>query len=144
MKLYAAGWNDDQINEQKSFTDGRIVVGEQDTPPAVKACDYLLRYAQISCWLSLRPRRLQATGMGFSKAGNTLGFRAEFTYPPTATASSNLTIRLGMSGNSRPTPPDELWQRLFSRKIEDEEPLTNFSPSHAASERASVIIKNRD
>ena len=37
-KLYAAGWNDDQINEQKSFTDGRIVVvGEQGTPPAVKA-----------------------------------------------------------------------------------------------------------
>jgi type I site-specific restriction endonuclease len=25
-KLYAAGWNDDQISEQKSFTDGRIVV----------------------------------------------------------------------------------------------------------------------
>jgi len=25
-KLYAAGWNDDQINEQKSFTDGRIFV----------------------------------------------------------------------------------------------------------------------
>jgi len=25
-KLYAAGWNDDQISEQKSFTDGRIIV----------------------------------------------------------------------------------------------------------------------
>jgi hypothetical protein len=25
-KLYAAGWNDDQISEQKSFTDGRILV----------------------------------------------------------------------------------------------------------------------
>lgn len=25
-KLYAAGWTDDQISEQKSFTDGRIVV----------------------------------------------------------------------------------------------------------------------
>jgi hypothetical protein len=24
-KLYAAGWNNDQINEQKTFTDGRIV-----------------------------------------------------------------------------------------------------------------------
>jgi hypothetical protein len=24
--LYAAGWNDDQISEQKSFTDGRIIV----------------------------------------------------------------------------------------------------------------------
>jgi hypothetical protein len=25
-KLYAAGWSDEQISEQKSFTDGRIVV----------------------------------------------------------------------------------------------------------------------
>ena len=24
-KLYAAGWNDDQISEQKSFIDGRII-----------------------------------------------------------------------------------------------------------------------
>ncbi|MDP3111381.1 MAG: hypothetical protein Q8M71_04695 [Thermodesulfovibrionales bacterium] len=27
-KLYASGWNDDQISEQKTFTDGRIVVVE--------------------------------------------------------------------------------------------------------------------
>lgn len=25
-KLYAAGWTDEQISEQKTFTDGRIVV----------------------------------------------------------------------------------------------------------------------
>jgi type I restriction enzyme R subunit len=25
-KLYEAGWTDDQISEQKTFTDGRIVV----------------------------------------------------------------------------------------------------------------------
>ena len=25
-KLYVAGWNDDQINEQRTFTDGRIMV----------------------------------------------------------------------------------------------------------------------
>jgi len=25
-KLYDAGWSDDQISEQKTFTDGRIVV----------------------------------------------------------------------------------------------------------------------
>jgi type I restriction enzyme, R subunit len=24
--LYTAGWSDDQINEQKLFTDGRIIV----------------------------------------------------------------------------------------------------------------------
>lgn len=27
-KLYAAGWTDDQTSEQKTFTDGRIVVAE--------------------------------------------------------------------------------------------------------------------
>lgn len=26
-KLYAAGWTDEQINEQQTFTDGRIVPG---------------------------------------------------------------------------------------------------------------------
>ena len=29
-KLYASEWNDDQISEQKSFTDGRIVVATHD------------------------------------------------------------------------------------------------------------------
>ena len=24
--LYASGWNDDQISEQKSFTDGRLLL----------------------------------------------------------------------------------------------------------------------
>jgi len=32
-KLYSAGWDDDQISEQKTFTDGRILVGGA-TPPA--------------------------------------------------------------------------------------------------------------
>ena len=27
-KLYAAGWTDDQISEQRTFTDGRIVVAD--------------------------------------------------------------------------------------------------------------------
>ncbi|OGP27534.1 MAG: hypothetical protein A2038_09715 [Deltaproteobacteria bacterium GWA2_57_13] len=44
-KLYAAGWDDDQISEQKSFTDGRIVVvGEKVRRRAPKRADYLLRY----------------------------------------------------------------------------------------------------
>jgi type I restriction enzyme, R subunit len=46
-KLYAAGWNDDQISEQKSFTDGRIVVvGEKARRQPSKRADYLLRYAR--------------------------------------------------------------------------------------------------
>src|SRR5438132_10918479 len=44
-KLYAAGWNDDQISEQKSFTDGRIVVaGSKPFRKKQKRSDYLLRY----------------------------------------------------------------------------------------------------
>lgn len=46
-KLYAAGWNDDQISEQKSFTDGRIiVVGNKARRRPSKLADYLLRYAR--------------------------------------------------------------------------------------------------
>lgn len=44
-KLYAAGWTDDQISEQKSFTDGRIVVvGDKPRRRPQKRADYLLRY----------------------------------------------------------------------------------------------------
>ena len=46
-KLYAAGWNDDQISEQKSFTDGRIVViGAKARRRPSKRADYILRYAR--------------------------------------------------------------------------------------------------
>ena len=44
-KLYAAGWNDDQISEQKAFTDGRIIVaGAMARRGPQKRADYLLRY----------------------------------------------------------------------------------------------------
>jgi type I restriction enzyme R subunit len=43
-KLYAADWNDDQISEQKTFTDGRIVVsGKKCFRKKPKRADYLLR-----------------------------------------------------------------------------------------------------
>src|SRR5437588_11203150 len=44
-KLYAAGWTDEQISEQKSFTDGRIVVaGNKVKRRPQKRLDYLLRF----------------------------------------------------------------------------------------------------
>jgi type I restriction enzyme R subunit len=46
-KLYAAGWTDDQISEQKTFTDGRIVLaGTKVTRRAQKRADYILRYSR--------------------------------------------------------------------------------------------------
>jgi type I restriction enzyme R subunit len=44
-KLYAAGWNDDQISEQRTFTDGRIIVaGTVARRGPQKRADFLLRY----------------------------------------------------------------------------------------------------
>ena len=44
-KLYAAGWTDEQIREQVTFTDGRIVpAGSGHARKAGKRADYVLRY----------------------------------------------------------------------------------------------------
>jgi type I site-specific restriction endonuclease len=50
-KLYAAGWTDEQISEQKSFTDGRIVVAGSDTDGFPTADDLWgrLRAALAAC-----------------------------------------------------------------------------------------------
>ena len=42
-KLYAAGWTDDQISEQKTFTDGRIIAGPSIRRGKQKRADYILR-----------------------------------------------------------------------------------------------------
>lgn len=46
-KLYAAGWKDEQISEQKTFTDGKIhVSGKNVKRGKPKRADYLLRISQ--------------------------------------------------------------------------------------------------
>ena len=46
-KLYAAGWTDEQINEQHTFTDGRIVpTGNRIRRRKQKRADYRLRIAR--------------------------------------------------------------------------------------------------
>jgi len=46
-KLHEAGWSDDQISEQKTFTDGRIVViGDKVQRKKPKRADYILRISR--------------------------------------------------------------------------------------------------
>ena len=46
-KLYEAGWSDDQISEQKTFTDGKIVVlGNSVEQRKPKRADYILRISR--------------------------------------------------------------------------------------------------
>ncbi len=45
-KLHQALWDNDQIREQVSFTDGRIVpIGNRTTRKAQRRADYILRYS---------------------------------------------------------------------------------------------------
>ena len=45
QKLHAVGWTDEQIREQVTFTDGRIIpVGASHTRKQGKRADYILRY----------------------------------------------------------------------------------------------------
>ena len=46
-KIYDAGWNDDQISEQKTFTDGKIlVISGKAKRKSPKRADYILRISK--------------------------------------------------------------------------------------------------
>ena len=46
-KLYASSWTDELILEQRTFTDGKIIViGRKAKRQKAKRFDYLLRYSQ--------------------------------------------------------------------------------------------------
>ena len=125
-KLYAAGWDDDQISEQKTFTDGRIVVvGTKTRRRPAKRADYLLRYAATSCWRSSRPRRpTSCPATGCSRPRTTPRSSASSSPTrPTAMASSSSTLLTGKERHLDAFPtPDELWERFrASEKIEDDE-----------------------
>lgn len=46
-KLYESQWKDDLILEQRTFTDGKIIViGRKAKRKKAKRFDYLLRYSQ--------------------------------------------------------------------------------------------------
>ncbi len=137
-KLYAAGWNDDQINEQKSFTDGRIVVvGDKARRRPSKRADYLLRYARDFMlavveakaayklpgdWLQQTKEYAEVLGLRFAYSTNGHGI-IEFDY----TTGHERELK------AFPTP-DELWKRLRSAgKIEDQETANKLlTPANAA------------
>ncbi|MGO9245171.1 MAG: excisionase family DNA-binding protein [Verrucomicrobiia bacterium] len=64
-KLYSAGWTDDQINEQRYFTDGRIVtLGRSHYRRPGKKVDYLLRYNPDTIYKWIERKRLPAHKVG--------------------------------------------------------------------------------
>ncbi len=69
-KLHAAGWDDDRINEQRTITDGQIlVVGDLVRRRQSKRVDYLLRYDRDRMLAVVEAKAEDATpGKGIQQA----------------------------------------------------------------------------
>jgi type I restriction enzyme R subunit len=116
-KLQAAGWDDEphSLTEQKTFTDGRIVViGEKVKRRPQKRADYLLRFTRDFTLAVVEAKPEYATpGQGLQQAkdyAEILGLK--FAY---ATNGLGIVEFDYLTGQERtlvafPTP-DELWQR---------------------------------
>ena len=137
-KLYAAGWNDDQINEQKSFTDGRIVpLGPRGRRKPCKRADYLLRYARDFMLAVVEAKaayRLPGDGLQQAKDyAAILGLK--FAYSTNGHGIVEFDFTTGKECELDIFPkPAELWARFrASEKIEDEETANRLlTPANAA------------
>lgn len=127
-KLYEAGWNDDQINEQRTFTDGRIMVtGTKVWRKPQKRADYLLRYSQHFMIAVVEAKAAYKNpGDGLQQAkeyAQILDLR--FTYSTNGHAIVEHDFLSGKESNLTTFPsPADLWARLQShldlKKPEDE------------------------
>lgn len=119
-KLYAAGWTDDQLSEQKTFTDGRIVVaGSKVFRRSQKRADYLLRYRPDFAIAVVEAKAAYKNpGDGLQQAkeyAQILGI--EFAYATNGHGIIEHDFTTGRDNDLESFPaPDELWERLKHAK----------------------------
>jgi type I restriction enzyme R subunit len=115
-RLYDAGWTDDQISEQKTFTDGRIVVMENKVRRRQqKRADYLLRYRRDYMIAVIEAKSAyENAGKGVQQAkeyAQTLGVK--FAYATNGKKIIEYSFLTGKEFEIEEFPqPDELWGRL--------------------------------
>ena len=126
-KLIAAGWDNDprSFTEQKTFTDGRIVlIGEKVRRRPQKRADYLLRYTRdfvIAVVEAKAAYKSSSDGLQQAKDyAEVLGLK--FAY---ATNGYGIVEFDFLTGKERELesfpPPDDLWQRLRrGEKLKDD------------------------
>src|SRR5437899_2230874 len=124
-KLYAAGWTDDQISEQKSLTDGRIVVaGSNPFRKQQKRSDYLLRYRRdfMIAVVEAKPEYTKP-GDGLQQAkdyAQILGLKFAYSTNGHGIVEHDFLTGKDTDIDTFPTP-DDLWNRLKqSENISDE------------------------
>ena len=115
-KLYGAGWDDDRIAEQRTFTDGRIVVGGgSPRRRKPKRADYLLRHQPdfTIAVVEAKPEyKLPGDGLQQAKDyAEILGLK--FAYATNGHGVVEHDFLTGEETELQTFPsPDELWGRL--------------------------------
>jgi type I restriction enzyme R subunit len=115
-KLYSAGWEDTQISEQKSFTDGRIVlIGSRAIRRPQKRADYLLRYRRDFPIAVVEAKAVYRTaGDGLQQAKEyALILGLKFAYTTNGKSIIEHDFLTGLDNEIQNFPkPSELWDRL--------------------------------
>jgi type I restriction enzyme R subunit len=130
-KLYAAGWNDDQINEQRTFTDGRIMVaGSKVWRGPQKRADYLLRY-RLNLMIAVVEAKAShhSPSDGLQQAMEYAQFLdLKFAYSTNGQGIVEHDFLTGKETKLDSFPsPDELWQRMHGQiKLKDEDQKQRF------------------
>ena len=115
-QLYAAGWSDEQIREQVTFTDGRIIpIGAGHTRKQGKRADYILRY-RLDFPIAVVEAKAECKnpGEGIQQAmdyAEILGYR--FAYSTNGKGIIEHDYITGKEKKLEEFPsPEELWQRV--------------------------------
>jgi len=130
-KLYAAGWNDNQINEQRTFTDGRIMVaGTKVYRRPQKRADYLLRYRpdlMIAVIEAKAEYKNPRDGMQQAKEYAQI-LDLKFAYSTNGKGIVEHDFLTGLETDLNTFPgPEELWKRLNpSLKVKNDEQQKKF------------------
>lgn len=119
-KLQAVGWDDEphRINEQVTFTDGRIIVsGRQGRRRPGKRADYILRYRPDMPMAVVEAKPSYATpGQGLQQAKEyteILGLKFAYATNGRGIVEFDYTTGLEREIDTFPTP-EELWARLIN------------------------------
>lgn len=124
-KLYASKWTDDLILEQRTFTDGKIIViGKKARRKKAKKFDYLLRYSQDFPIAIVEAKRSYKTaGEGMQQAKDYAQILdLKFAYATNGTEILEFDFITGIEKKVKEFPtPDELWNRLNQVELVKEE-----------------------
>ncbi len=129
-KIYASDWSDEQILEQRTFTDGKIVVfGRKAKRKKAKRFDYLLRYTQnfpIAIIEAKVKYKEAADGMQQAKAyAQILGLKFAYSTNGAHILEFDFTTGIEKPISQYPTPT-ELWNRLTAVEPVDTEIQETF------------------